>query len=152
MKLPSQTGPIHFVGIGGIGMSGIAEAPINLGYKVQGSDLSDNASARRLRERGATVAVGHAKGESRRGRGPRSVEPILDGEPADAAELGCVGRDDCRPQATGVRGDQKIVRADRLPRGLQFSADVCIFSISGNIKREDPKRIEDRLDTREEPG
>jgi hypothetical protein len=34
MKLPSQTGPIHFVGIGGIGMSGIAEAPINLGQKM----------------------------------------------------------------------------------------------------------------------
>ena len=38
MKLPNQIGPIHFVGIGGIGMSGIAEVLLNLGYKVQGSD------------------------------------------------------------------------------------------------------------------
>ncbi len=59
MKLPSETGPIHFVGIGGIGMSGIAEVLINLGHKVQGSDASDNANVKRLRERGATVYIGH---------------------------------------------------------------------------------------------
>src|SRR5437660_3848665 len=59
MKLPSDIGPIHFVGIGGIGMSGIAEVLINLGYTVQGSDASDSANVKRLREAGATVAVGH---------------------------------------------------------------------------------------------
>ncbi|MDE3174482.1 MAG: UDP-N-acetylmuramate--L-alanine ligase, partial [Pseudomonadota bacterium] len=59
MKLPSELGPIHFVGIGGIGMSGIAEVLLNLGYKVQGSDASENANAKRLRERGANVFVGH---------------------------------------------------------------------------------------------
>ena len=52
MKLPSELGPIHFVGIGGIGMSGIAEVLINLGYDVQGSDASDNANVKRLREQG----------------------------------------------------------------------------------------------------
>ena len=51
---------IHFVGIGGIGMSGIAEIMHNLGYKVQGSDIADNASVRRLRGMGIPVAVGHA--------------------------------------------------------------------------------------------
>ena len=61
MKLPSQIGPIHFVGIGGIGMSGIAEVLLNLGHKVQGSDLSDNANVKRLREHGTTVFVGHDK-------------------------------------------------------------------------------------------
>src|SRR5947209_5429721 len=60
MKLPTGLGPIHFVGIGGIGMSGIAEVLINLGYTVQGSDASDSANVKRLREAGATVAVGHA--------------------------------------------------------------------------------------------
>ena len=50
MKLPSQIGPIHFVGIGGIGMSGIAEVLLNLGHQVQGSDLSDNANVKRLRD------------------------------------------------------------------------------------------------------
>jgi len=59
MKLPSEIGPIHFVGIGGIGMSGIAEVLMNLGYTVQGSDAADNANARRLRDKGAKVYVGH---------------------------------------------------------------------------------------------
>ena len=59
MKLPDEIGPIHFVGIGGIGMSGIAEVLLNLGHKVQGSDASDNANVRRLREKGAAVFVGH---------------------------------------------------------------------------------------------
>ena len=57
---PLAIGVIHFVGIGGIGMSGIAEILHNLGYKVQGSDLSDNANVKRLRERGIPVMVGHA--------------------------------------------------------------------------------------------
>jgi UDP-N-acetylmuramate--alanine ligase len=59
MKLPTDIGPIHFVGIGGIGMSGIAEVLINLGYTVQGSDASDSANVKRLRDKGASVAVGH---------------------------------------------------------------------------------------------
>ncbi|AMN44252.1 UDP-N-acetylmuramate--L-alanine ligase [Rhodoplanes sp. Z2-YC6860] len=62
MKLPREIGPIHFVGIGGIGMSGIAEVLMNLGYTVQGSDASDNANVKRLRDKGAKVFVGH-KGE-----------------------------------------------------------------------------------------
>jgi UDP-N-acetylmuramate--alanine ligase len=59
MKLPRDIGPIHFVGIGGIGMSGIAEVLLNLGYTVRGSDASDNANVKRLREKGATVVIGH---------------------------------------------------------------------------------------------
>jgi len=50
---------IHFVGIGGVGMSGIAEVLINLGYEVSGSDLQLNASAKRLADLGAKVFVGH---------------------------------------------------------------------------------------------
>jgi UDP-N-acetylmuramate--alanine ligase len=59
MRLPSQIGPIHFVGIGGIGMSGIAEVLCNLGYTVQGSDASESANVTRLREKGVRVTVGH---------------------------------------------------------------------------------------------
>ena len=44
MRLPREIGPIHFVGIGGIGMSGIAEVLCNLGYTVQGSDASESAN------------------------------------------------------------------------------------------------------------
>ncbi|MEQ9247517.1 MAG: UDP-N-acetylmuramate--L-alanine ligase, partial [Nitratireductor sp.] len=60
MKMPETIGTVHFVGIGGIGMSGIAEALHTLGYKVQGSDQSDNANVVRLREKGIEVFVGHA--------------------------------------------------------------------------------------------
>src|ERR671918_2536412 len=60
MKLPRDIGPIHFVGIGGIGMSGIAEVLVNLGYVVQGSDASDGYNIKRLRDKGATVSIGHA--------------------------------------------------------------------------------------------
>ena len=51
---------IHFVGIGGSGMSGIAEVLLNLGYTVSGSDLAHNTATRRLTELGATVQIGHA--------------------------------------------------------------------------------------------
>ncbi|GLQ06005.1 UDP-N-acetylmuramate--L-alanine ligase [Sneathiella chinensis] len=57
--LPLDIGIVHFVGIGGIGMSGIAEVMHNLGYEVQGSDLSENANVERLRNLGITVHVGH---------------------------------------------------------------------------------------------
>jgi len=57
--LPLSIGTIHFVGIGGIGMSGIAEVLHNLGYAVQGSDIAENANVKRLRETGITVHVGH---------------------------------------------------------------------------------------------
>jgi len=51
---------IHFIGIGGSGMCGIAEVLLNLGYSVSGSDLADNASTQRLRAKGAEIARGHA--------------------------------------------------------------------------------------------
>lgn len=57
--LSLSIGTIHFVGIGGIGMSGIAEVLHNLGYSVQGSDVSDNANVQRLKEMGIKVAIGH---------------------------------------------------------------------------------------------
>jgi UDP-N-acetylmuramate--alanine ligase len=57
--LPLSIGTIHFIGIGGIGMSGIAEVLKNLGYSVQGSDQSDGYNIKRLRDSGIQVAVGH---------------------------------------------------------------------------------------------
>ena len=58
-SLPESTGPLHFVGIGGIGMSGIAEVLHNLGYRVQGSDLAESANTRRLAGLGIAVMIGH---------------------------------------------------------------------------------------------
>lgn len=52
---------IHFVGIGGAGMSGIAEVLLNLDYKITGSDVAENANVKRLRSLGASVALGHAE-------------------------------------------------------------------------------------------
>jgi UDP-N-acetylmuramate--alanine ligase len=60
MKLPRELGAIHFVGIGGIGMSGIAEVLHNQGYRVQGSDAADGANVKRLRDKGIACFVGHA--------------------------------------------------------------------------------------------
>jgi UDP-N-acetylmuramate--alanine ligase len=53
---------IHFIGIGGSGMSGIAEVLLNLGYKVSGSDLKNSEATRRLKRLGAKVSLGHAAG------------------------------------------------------------------------------------------
>jgi UDP-N-acetylmuramate--alanine ligase len=58
-RVPLDIGAIHFIGIGGIGMSGIAEIMHNLGYKVQGSDAAESANVRRLRAMGIEVHVGH---------------------------------------------------------------------------------------------
>ncbi len=57
--MPLTIGTIHFVGIGGIGMSGIAEVLHTLGYAVQGSDIAENANVRRLRAQGIKVSIGH---------------------------------------------------------------------------------------------
>lgn len=57
-KVPFDMGPIHFVGIGGIGMSGIAEVMLNLGYAVQGSDMRESAITERLKSLGATIFIG----------------------------------------------------------------------------------------------
>jgi len=59
-RVPLSIGTIHFIGIGGIGMSGIAELMHNLKYKVQGSDTAESANVKRLRKLGIPIAVGHA--------------------------------------------------------------------------------------------
>ncbi len=58
-SIPLNVGTIHFVGIGGIGMSGIAEVLHNLGYRVQGSDLAEGGNVERLRALGVPVLIGH---------------------------------------------------------------------------------------------
>ncbi len=60
-RIPLQIGPLHFIGIGGIGRSGIAEVMHNLGYKIQGSDASESANVKRLRSLGIRISIGHAR-------------------------------------------------------------------------------------------
>jgi UDP-N-acetylmuramate--alanine ligase len=57
--LGTDIGTIHFVGIGGIGMSGIAEVMNQLGYSVQGSDIAESYVVEKLRKAGIPVAIGH---------------------------------------------------------------------------------------------
>src|SRR3954463_7838494 len=57
--VPFELGPVHFVGIGGIGMSGIAEIMIRIGYTVQGSDGKASANTERLEKLGAKIFIGH---------------------------------------------------------------------------------------------
>src|SRR3954452_24796916 len=59
MKLPDKLGPIHFIGIGGIRMSGIGEELHHLRYTLKGSDAPDNANVRRLAKKGMRTFVGH---------------------------------------------------------------------------------------------
>ena len=60
MKMPRNIGPVHFIGIGGIGMSGIAEILHNQGYTVQGSDAALNPNVQRLRDMGIDVHIGQS--------------------------------------------------------------------------------------------
>ena len=59
MKALKRIKNIHFIGIGGSGMSGIAEVLINMGYNVTGSDLSEGSVVTRLRELGGNIQIGH---------------------------------------------------------------------------------------------
>ena len=59
MQMPGEMGPVHILGIGGIGMSAIAEILHAKGYTVQGSDQKDSANVKRLRAKGIRVFVGH---------------------------------------------------------------------------------------------
>ena len=75
-SLPFDVGPVHFVGIGGIGMSGIAEVMLNLGYEVSGSDIKENANAARLAKRGARIMIGH-KAENIEGAGALVISSAI---------------------------------------------------------------------------
>src|ERR1700750_2419050 len=60
--VPFELGPVHFIGIGGIGMSGIAEIMLRIGYAVQGSDAKASANTERLEKLGAKIFIGHDAG------------------------------------------------------------------------------------------
>src|ERR1700741_2906571 len=61
--VPFEIGPVHFIGIGGIGMSGIAEIMLRIGYQVQGSDAKASANTERLEKLGAKIFIGHEAGQ-----------------------------------------------------------------------------------------
>jgi len=78
---------IHFVGIGGIGMSGIAEVLLTLGYEVSGSDVKPSAVTRRLKRRGAKVFYGHSPKNIKGAHVVVTSSAVLKGLPARAKIL-----------------------------------------------------------------
>jgi UDP-N-acetylmuramate--alanine ligase len=117
MKLPRDIGPVHFVGIGGIGMSGIAEVMLNLGYVVQGSDQAESANVKRLREKGVKIAIGHAAENLSGAR----VVVVSSAIKSDNAELGAA-----RAQRLPV-----VRRADMLAELMRLKSCVAIAGTHG---------------------
>ncbi|NMF97849.1 UDP-N-acetylmuramate--L-alanine ligase [Aromatoleum toluolicum] len=108
---------IHFVGIGGAGMSGIAEVLLNLGYTVSGSDLGENAATRRLRALGARVVSGHA------------AENVAE---ADAVVISTAVRND-NPEVTAARARHTPVvpRAQMLAELMRLKQGIAIAGTHG---------------------
>ncbi|WP_323782180.1 UDP-N-acetylmuramate--L-alanine ligase [Leisingera sp.] len=116
-KLPGDVGPIHFVGIGGIGMSGIAEVLLNLGYSVQGSDLKSSKITARLEELGARVFVGQ-KAEN--------LEEAAVVVISSAIKPGNPELDEAR-----LRGLPVVRRADMLAELMRLKSNVAIGGTHG---------------------
>ncbi len=117
MKMPRETGPIHFVGIGGIGMSGIAEVLHNLGYRVQGSDLGENANVARLRAMGVPISIGH----NARNIGDATVVVVSSAVKRDNAELA----------AARARLIPVVRRAEMLAELMRLKSCVAIAGTHG---------------------
>src|SRR3954462_2979797 len=117
MRLPRDIGPVHFVGIGGIGMSGIAEVLCNLGYTVTGSDVADSANVKRLREKGIKVAIGHAAAN-------------IDG--ADVIVVSSAIKRD-NPELIAARAQRRPVvrRAEMLAELMRLKSSVAIGGTHG---------------------
>jgi UDP-N-acetylmuramate--alanine ligase len=117
MKMPRNIGPVHFVGIGGIGMSGIAEILHNQGYKVRGSDSAENANVQRLRTMGIDVDIGQ-KAENLR----------------DAAVVvisSAIKRGNPELDAARVRGLPIVRRAEMLAEIMRFKNAIAIGGTHG---------------------
>lgn len=141
--LPFPVGPVHFVGIGGIGMSGIAEVMLNLGYKVQGSDIKANPNVERLRAKGAQIAIGHA-GENVEGAGAIVVSTAIKSDnpelvAARAAKIPVVRRAEMLAElmrlkfAVAVGGTHGKTTTTSLAAVLMDAAGVDPTVINGGI-------------------
>ncbi|RJE79959.1 UDP-N-acetylmuramate--L-alanine ligase [Paracoccus sp. JM45] len=116
-KLPGELGPIHFVGIGGIGMSGIAEVLLTLGYRVQGSDLKKSKITDRLENLGAVVFEGQ-RAENVEGAGVIVISTaIKKGNP----EL----------EEARLRGMPIVRRAEMLAELMRMKSNIAIAGTHG---------------------
>ncbi len=114
---PFSVGPAHIVGIGGIGMSGIADVMLTMGYEVQGSDVADSANVERLRARGITVFIGH-RPENVRGAGTVIISSAI-------------RRDNPEVQAARLAGIPVVRRANMLAEITRLKYTVCIAGTHG---------------------
>ncbi|NWG54058.1 MAG: UDP-N-acetylmuramate--L-alanine ligase [Hydrogenophilaceae bacterium] len=115
--VPFDVGPVHFVGIGGIGMSGIAEVMRNLGYEVQGSDAKESANTERLKALGVRIFIGHAA-ENLDGAGVVVVSSaIKNGNP--------------ETEAARARGVPIVRRAEMLAELMRLKWTVAIAGTHG---------------------
>jgi UDP-N-acetylmuramate--alanine ligase len=117
MKMPRDIGPVHFVGIGGIGMSGIAEILHDQGYKVRGSDSSENPNVQRLRSMGIEVAIGQSADNLRDAAVVVISSAIKKGNP----EL----------SAARSRGLPVVRRAEMLAEIMRFKNAIAIGGTHG---------------------
>jgi UDP-N-acetylmuramate--alanine ligase len=117
MKMPRNIGPVHFIGIGGIGMSGIAEILHNQGYTVQGSDAAANPNVQRLRDMGIKVAIGQS------------------GDNLGAAEVVVVStaikKDNPELVAARARALPIVRRAEMLAEIMRFKTAIAIGGTHG---------------------
>jgi UDP-N-acetylmuramate--alanine ligase len=108
---------IHFVGIGGSGMGGIAEVLLNLGYRVQGSDLKHNAITERLAALGATIRIGHSAANADRA----DVVVVSSAVAADNPEV----------QAALARRIPVVPRAEMLGELMRFRESIAVAGTHG---------------------
>jgi UDP-N-acetylmuramate--alanine ligase len=116
-KLPVDIGAIHFVGIGGIGMSGIAEVLVNLGYTVQGSDLKASKITNRLADLGARIF------EGQRAENLDGAEVVV---VSTAIKPGNPELDEAR-----LRGLPVVRRADMLAELMRLKSNIAIAGTHG---------------------
>ncbi|WP_434152159.1 UDP-N-acetylmuramate--L-alanine ligase [Methylocaldum gracile subsp. desertum] len=108
---------IHFVGIGGTGMCGIAEVLLNLGYQVSGSDLNENANTRRLAELGAKIFFGHA--------------PVHIAESEVVVVSSAVNRSNVEVDAARSQKIPVISRAEMLAELMRFRYGIAVAGTHG---------------------
>ncbi|MEM7295664.1 MAG: UDP-N-acetylmuramate--L-alanine ligase [Pseudomonadota bacterium] len=116
-KLPGDVGPIHFIGIGGIGMSGIAEVLLDHGYVVQGSDVKASAITKRLAERGAYIFV------EQRAKNLEAAEVVVI---SSAIKPGNPELDEARR-----RGLPIVRRADMLAELMRLRSNIAVAGTHG---------------------
>ncbi len=116
--MPKDIGPLHFIGIGGIGMSGIAEILNTLGYTVQGSDQAENANVKRLREKGMNIHIGH------------EPQNITDGIAAVVISS-AIKQNNSELQAARDKGIPVIRRAEMLAELMRMKWAVAIGGTHG---------------------